>query len=182
MAVSAERVEPRAGERLQPLAKDRPARRVADRVELETRVARTHAVEDTGEHDEKLGIGERVVPPEHLGPDLVELPIAAPLWALSAEHRAAVEELRGRLGLREAALDVRAHDAGRRLRAERQARLVTVDERVHLLLDDIGRLAERAGEELRPLDDGEADLPVAVAQEDGPSGLLDRLPPVALLG
>src|SRR5262249_43057555 len=130
VAVGAEPGEMRRAERTQPLAIYRPAHRITDRVELEMRIPRTHVVEVAGEHHEQLGVDERIVPPEGLDPDLMELAIPSTLRTLATEHRPAIVEARGRIPLREPALEIRAHDPGGRLGAERQRRPVTIDERV----------------------------------------------------
>src|SRR5262249_56982341 len=105
----------------------------------------------------------------------------AALGALAAEHRPAIVQARGGLALREPTLEVCAHDARRRLRAQRERGLVTVDERVHLLLDDVRGIAERAGEELRALDHGKPDLVEAVAPEHDRGGILALAPPPGLV-
>jgi len=182
VAVGTESRQVGAPELAQALAVDGAADAIAHRVELEPRRARAHAGEVAIEHDEQLGVGERVVPPEHLGPDLVELPVAAALRPLAPEHRAAVVEARARVALREAALEVGAHHARGRLGTQREPGLVAVRERVHLLLDDVGGLAERAREELGPLHHRQADLAEPVAREDALGRLLEGPPAPALVG
>src|SRR5213078_2681202 len=113
---------------------------------------------------------------------LVELAVAAALRPLAPEHRPAVEEASARVALREAALEVRAHHAGRRLGTQREPGLVAVRERVHLFLDDVGRLAERAREELRTLHHRQADLAEPVAGEEALGRLLEGAPAPALVG
>src|SRR5881398_4189735 len=97
VAVGTEPRQVGASELPQALAVDGAADAIADRVELEPRRARAHAGEVAVEHDEQLGVGQRVVPPEHLGADLVELAVAAALRPLAPEHRPAVEEARARV-------------------------------------------------------------------------------------
>ena len=85
---------------------------------------------------------------EHLRADLPELAVAALLRALVAELRPDVIELPGPPGLGERVLDVRARDPGRVLGAHRHGAPAAVGERVHLLVDDVGRLADAPHEEL----------------------------------
>src|SRR5439155_2949563 len=101
---------------------------------------------------------------------------------LAPEHRPAVVEARARVTLCEAALEVGAHHARGRLGTQREPGLVAIRERVHLLLDDVGGLAERAREELGPLHHRQADLAEPVAREDALGGLLEGPPAPALVG
>jgi hypothetical protein len=64
-------------------------------------------------------------------------------------------------------LEVGAADRRRPLRAERDALPLAALERVHLLLDDVGRLPDPAGEQLGRLERGRLDAPVSGAGEDG---------------
>jgi hypothetical protein len=110
VAVGAEGGEMRRAERTQPLAIHRAAHRIADGVELEMRLPRPHVSEIAGEHHEQLGVDERIVAPERLDPDLMELAVPAALRTLAAEHRPAIVEPRRRIPLREPALEIGAHD------------------------------------------------------------------------
>jgi hypothetical protein len=63
-------------------------------------------------------------------------------------------------------LDRGAHARRRALGAQRQVLVVElVAPGIHLLLDDVGGLADRAPEELRVLDQRHADVAIAVARE-----------------
>ncbi|MNC35159.1 hypothetical protein D3C75_836320 [compost metagenome] len=115
-----------------------------------------------GQHDQ-LGVDVRTVEVEHFHADLVELAVAALLRALVAEHRADVPQLLWLAAADQAVLLHRAHAGGGAFRAQGQRVAVAVVEGVHLLLDDVGDLADRALEQLGELDDRHADLPVAVA-------------------
>src|SRR5208283_3762733 len=102
--------------------------------------------------------------PDDLSADLEELAIAALLRALAAELRSDVVQLLQRAFFVEAVFDVGAHHASRVLRTQRQrlcllalrSRPVLPGE--HFFGDDVGLFADAAGEELRVLEDGRADL------------------------
>src|SRR6185369_14737703 len=106
--------------------------------------AREVVVEQRDLLDVDGGLGDTVA----LAVDLVELPVAPLLRALAAEHRADEEPLLHALDVA-AVLDVRAHEARRRLGAQREPLLALVLPLVHLLLDDVGRLADAAREQRR---------------------------------
>jgi hypothetical protein len=126
-------------------------------------------------HHDLLGVHVRPLEAERLDVELVELALAALLRALVAEHGA-----RGphphRPVVEEVVLDRRAHDAGRRFRPERQALPVAILENVHLLLDDVGDLADAAHEERRGLDERRADAAIPVLPEDRTARVLEHLP------
>ena len=113
--------------------------------------------------------------------DLVELPVAPLLRPLAAEHGPDVEPLLRSLDVR-AVLDVGAHGPGRALGTEGELLLALVLEDVHLLVDDVRRLADAAGEEGVRLDHRRADLAVAVQREDLAGHPLDLLPAPDLAG
>ena len=106
----------------------------------------------------------------------MELPVAALLRPLVAEHRAHRVQLGRRQRVLEAVLDEGAHHARRRFRPQRDALAALVGEAVHLLLDDVGGFAGALGEQLLALDDRRADLDVAVALAQRARDALDVLP------
>ena len=125
-----------------------------------------------------VDIGLRVA--QRLGIELMELAIAPLLRPLVPEHRSrGPHPLRALIG--QVVLDRRTHDAGSRLGTQRQA-LAVVVEGVHLLFDDIGRVADAADEQRRRLDDRHAEIAVTVLRERLPRGLLDALPKRCLVG
>ena len=95
-----------------------------------------------------LGVDVRTGKAERLDVDLVELAIAALLRPLVPEHRARGPQLQPRAA-QQAVGDRGAHDAGGGLRTQRQAVAAGVGEGVHLLLDDVGELADGALEQRR---------------------------------
>ena len=104
---------------------------------------------------------------ERLGAVLVELAVAALLRPLVAVHRAAVPEAL-RAVVEQAVLDRGAHAGGGAFRAQRELLVVQlVAPGIHLLLDDVGRLADGAAEQRRVLDQRHADGAVAPALQPG---------------
>jgi hypothetical protein len=73
----------------------------------------------------------------------MKLAIAPLLRALVAKHRAEIPQPR-RLPVQQAMLDAGAHDAGGAFGPQAQAVAAEILEGVHLLLDDVGDLADRA--------------------------------------
>ena len=123
-------------------------------------------LEEAPQQRDELGVGGRLGRAEELGADLPELAHAALLRALVAEHRAGVVEL-GELPVAgEAVLERRPNDARGGLRAQRDRAAALVLEGVHLLGDDVGRLADAAREDLGVLEQRRVDRLVAVAREE----------------
>ena len=110
----------------------------------------------------------------------VELAEAAGLRRLVAECRAPPPELHRLRELVHAVLDVGAADRRRRLGPQRDRAAAEVVEGEHLLADDVGRLADRALEELGVLEDRGLDAAVAGAGEDGGRGRVDPRSPHGL--
>ena len=104
-------------------------------------------------HQDHLGVDVRAGKAERLDVELVELAVAALLRPLVAEHRPHRPQAQ-RAVVERVVLDHRAHDAGGGLGAQRELVAVhRVGEGVHLLLDDVGHLAQAAHEQRRRLDD-----------------------------
>ena len=147
---------------------------VTDGVELELGL---HAEpgEVVVEERDLLGVDGRLGDPEGLAADLVELAVAPLLRPLAPEHRAHVEPLLRPLDVG-AVLDEGADGPGGPLRAEAEQLLPLVLEDVHLLVDDVRRLAHAAGEEGVVLDHRRAHLAVAVEREELARDRLHLLP------
>ena len=160
----------------QRVAMSEPLGGVADRIDLQSDIGKAERLPQAREHHDLLGVDVGTREAERLDIDLVELPIAAFLRALVAEHRAAgPDPLRALVD--QVVLDGGAHDAGRRLRAQRQRLAVQlVLERVHLVLDHIRVLADAAHEQRRRFHDGHAHVPIAVLRKHGTRGVLETLP------
>jgi hypothetical protein len=129
-----------------------------------------------GQQHDLLDIDVRAGETQRLHVELVKLAITPLLRALVAEHRTAgPHPLRPLVA--EVVFDRRADDARGRFRTQRQPFAVElVLERVHLLLDDVGVLADATHEQRGGLDDRNADVAVAVLREHAPRGVLEMLP------
>ena len=175
-AVLAERIDTLFEKRYQGGAIGRTALGAAQGVDLQLRLVQPDLAEELHQHVQHLGIGQRVVHTGDLGADLVKLAVAPLLGALVAEHGAQVVHLCHRVLGIELVLDEGPHDPGRPFGPQGDGILALVDERVHLLLDDVGGIADGAAEQFGLLHDRHADLGKTVQFEDPPRGLLDVLP------
>src|SRR6185503_14082663 len=125
---------------------------VAEGVELERHaLAYPQLLQQLVPEAQDFYIGLRLGGADDLGVELVELAEAALLRPLVAEGRAMGGELERRM-LLPAFGEIGAADAGGELGPERDRIPAAVLERVHLLGDDVGGLADRAREYLRLLD------------------------------
>ena len=79
-------------------------------------------------------------------------------------------------------LNIGAANGCRGLGPKGQHFLLAVVEGVHLLLDDVGILADAAGEELRFFHDRDADLPETEIFKQGDGGTFDELPQLGFTG
>ena len=164
----------RAQVRLQLLAIGGARLRGAERAESQPHVSDAERLQQLGEQQDRLRVDGRVRGSDRLGPDLPELALTPRLRALVAEERRQVPELHRLRQLLHAVLEVGAADRRGPLRAQRQRAAAAVLERVHLLLDDVGRGADPPREQLGRLERGRLDLPIAGRAEDPARGLLDR--------
>ena len=164
-AVLVQRIRMRAQPLLQLVTVGGARRGAAQRVDLQ-RHGPQHAggLQQVAGDGDDLDIRQRAGGAEILHADLVELPIAAGLRPLVAEHRAGVPEPALRIA-QQAAVDAQAHRARGALRAQAHRVLVAVDKGKHLLLDNVRGLAHTAGEELGRLQHRHAHLGVAIAQQ-----------------
>jgi hypothetical protein len=113
------------------------------------------------QQQDHLGVERRVLRADRLGADLRELPVAPLLRALLAEERPDIPELHGLRVLVHPGLDVRASDRRRPLRPQRERASALVLEGEHLLLDDVGGIADRPAEDFGRFEDRRLDLLVA---------------------
>ena len=150
-------------------------------MKLET-VGQAEGAEEVHQHGDHLGIERRVRLAEGLDIGLMELPVAAGLRALVPEHRSHRVQPDGlRLDV-ESMLDIGAQHARRRLGPKRERIPAPVLERVHLLLDDVRLVADPSREQLGALEEGHADLAIAIRFEDPAGRRLDTLPARSLRG
>ena len=147
----------------------------ADRVELERDARDPELLPKARRERDELGVDLGLGEAERLDAELVKLPVATLLRLLAPEHRAAAPEFL-LLVVQQAVAERRAHDASGRLGPQRHALAVAVVERVHLLRDDVGELADRAAEELRALEHRQANALITVGREELRGRALDALP------
>src|SRR5690606_32546230 len=125
----------------------------------------------------QLGVDRRPGVAENLDVPLAELAVAARLGPVVAEHRPDQGQAKWPGPDVHAVLQVRADDAGGRLRTQRPLRSLLVaapgpGDAEHLLLDRVARLAEAAGEELDALEQRDLDpLERVAAREVAGDGL-----------
>jgi hypothetical protein len=79
-------------------------------------------------------------------------------------------------------LEIGATDRGRALRPERQLIVTTVEERVHLFLDDVGALTDGADEDRRAFEDWGIDTAIVEPACDFTSGVPDPIPIRLIVG
>ena len=160
---------------------------VADRVDVGDHVANAALGVEALPQLDDLGVDHRSGIADRLDIPLHELPEAACLWTVVAEHRAdQPHALRPRSHVH-AVLQVGAHDPRRRLRAECPlCPLLLAAGRAadpeHLLLDRVGRLAQTAAEELDPLEERRLDAVEGVPRAQVAGDPLDPAPGGAILG
>src|SRR5690606_34079626 len=109
--------------------------------------------ENRGAGNDVLGVDVRSGVAEGFDVELMKLAKTSSLRLLVAKHRTRAPDAL-LLIVQEAVRDHRAHDAGSRLRTQRQRVATRILEREHLLLHDVRELADRAFEKRRVLDDG----------------------------
>jgi hypothetical protein len=171
-----------AQEGLEELAVAQPRLGAAERAEPQADLLDPQLVEQRGEQRDGLGVDRRVVGADRLGAHLPELPEAAGLRALLAEEARQVPELHRLRQLVHAVLHVGARDRRGALGAQRDRAPTAVVEGVHLLLHDVGGLADAPREELRGFERRRLDAPVPGALEHALGGIRHALAPGLLLG
>src|SRR6266404_1224940 len=105
----------------------------------------------------------------------MELAVASRLRAFAPEHRTHAPDAQAALAQQSVRNDG-ADDAGGRFGAQRDVVFALIDEAEHLLLDDVGEVADRALEQLRLLDHGNAEFFVTVTREHLARDALQVLP------
>src|SRR5688572_10474074 len=109
------------------------------------------------------------------------LTVASLLRTLVTEHRTHAPQFQARTA-QQAVRDDRSHDARGRFGPQRQLIAALIGEGIHLLLHDVGVLADRALEEIRALYERHADFLVAVCSEQLAGRALQMLPRADLRG
>ena len=134
------------------------AGRAADRVYLERQVLDSEESEYFGGEGDYLGIGGGSRSAEDLNAELVELPVSAGLRLLVAIARGYIAGLLRQGLVEKPVLQECARSARSALGSERYRTSALVEESIHLLLHDIGGVADAAGKQLRMLEHGSANL------------------------
>ena len=150
--------------------------RVSERVQLHPDALQPHRAEELHREVDELGLLRRRGDAVGLGAHLPELAVATGLHPLVPEHRAEVPPARHRLALGDRVLDVGPDARRGPFRTEREAATRLVLEGVHLLADDVGRLAHAPDEERGVLHHRGAGLLVPEPPEGLAHGGLERVP------
>src|SRR5258708_121093 len=149
--------------------------RRSQRIDQELRAGQSETPQQARGQENDFGVDIRSFESECLRIDLMELAVASRLRPFAPEHRTHAPDAQAPLAQHSVRNDG-ADDAGGRLGAQRDVILALVDEAEHLLLDDIGKVADRALEQLRLLDHGNAEFFVTVTREDLSRDALQVLP------
>ena len=110
----------------------------------------------------------------------MELPLSAFLRSLVAKHGPRVPKLLW--GGDEVMLHRRTNTSGRAFRTQGQAVVVSIVERIHLFLNNIGDLSDRASKQSGRFDNRQANFAVTVGLEDGCQSGIYMLPPRGIIG
>ena len=150
-----------------------PAVGIAESVQLERRPCGNAELLQNGRAErDDLDIADRFRDAKQLHPDLMELAQPSLLRPLVAEHRASIEVFERHV-LGKTARNYGARHPRGSFRAKRHLGAAPISEGVHFLRDDVRRVAERALEDLRKLEDRRCHLVVAVTAGDRPRGIRD---------
>ncbi len=153
----------------------------SQRIDQQLRAGQPETPQQACGQQDDFRIHIRPLEPERLRIDLMKLTVASGLRPFAPEHRSHAPDPQAPLA-QHAVRDDRTHDASGRLRAQRDVVLALIDEAEHLLLDDVGKVADRAFEQLRLLDDGDPKFLIAVAGENFACDALQVLPGCDLRG
>src|SRR5207244_5295167 len=156
--------------------------RIANRIQMQSDAVEPETAPQTRQHDDLLHVDVRAGEAQGLDVILMKLAVASLLRTLVAQHRTRHPYTLWAL-VGEVVLDRSAHDAGGRLGTQGEALAVQpVLESVHLVLDDVGDLANGAHEQRRRFDDGRAHIAVAILREHFPDGVVEALPQRRVVG
>src|ERR1700693_1515984 len=153
---------------------------VADRVELQVKVAQAQLTKPCGTELDDLSVKRGARRADGFDVELEKLPVAALLRAVVSKHRSDEEEARRLRALVQTGLEISADDSGGRLGSERGVPSPTIVEAIQLFGDGIG-VSSDALDQFRMLDDRRHDLLVAEAPCDARRRRLDGAPERTLL-
>ncbi|MPN60104.1 hypothetical protein SDC9_207829 [bioreactor metagenome] len=100
-------------------------------------------MKQTADHQQHLGINQRVRSTGHFGTDLMELTVTAFLWTLMAKHGAHIVEFVDAIQGIQFMFDQCPHHAGRSFRPQGQTAAPLVRKGIHLLFNNIGGITNR---------------------------------------
>ena len=140
-------------------------------IDLEGQILEAQGVQKAQQHADEVGVGIGAVRTEAFAVDLVELPHAPFLRAFIAEHGPGGEEAAYRFPVGEAAFDIGAHDARRRLWPQGQRPALAVGKGIHFFLHHIGFFTNGALKKLGKFHNGRAQFHKAVPAENIPAGI-----------
>src|SRR5579863_4017493 len=163
----------------QRIAIRRPALVVADRVDVEHRIADPIPAHKLPRERDHLQVCFGTRKPETLDAELVRLPVAPFLRALVAKDRSDVIQPQ-RPERKKAAFQGGPDHRRRPFRAKRQTTAGAVVEGVHLFFHDVGLRADTSDEELGRLEDRRANLAVAKTLREKMYPRFERVPPPRL--
>ena len=142
-----------------------PAVSASESIQLGLVTNQAEFIKQVSGNTDNLCVEQRVRSAEGLDAELVELPLAALLRPLVAEHRAGVEPLLEWLGLVDLVLEV-GPDHGRGAFRTKTVGLGPALEREHSLFHNVRRLTDVVEKDLHVLENGESNLGVSVPGED----------------
>src|SRR3984957_6408098 len=155
--------------------------RGSQRIDQQFRARQAETPQQAGGQQNDFGIDIRSLESECFCVDLMKLAVAPRLRPFAPEHRTHAPHPQAALA-QHAVRDDCPYDAGGRFGAQRDVILALIDEAEHLLLDDIGKIADRALEQLRLLDHRDAEFLVTVSGKYLSRDALQVLPGCDLRG
>ena len=157
----------------------RAAGRAADGIDPQRDALDAELRQDLIRQRDDLGVRHGIGRAGHLHAELVELAQASLLRTLVTEAGEDVAHAQRQRLIEQAVLEDGADGAGRALGAEREGALLREDG-IHLLLHDIGRLADAAGEKAGLFKGRDADLGEAVLLRRAAQERLEHRPALAV--
>ncbi len=157
------------------LAVGRARGRGPQRIDQKLGAAESEPPQQARREQYEFRVDIRAFEAECFGIDLMELPVAPGLRPLAPEHRTHAPDSQTPLA-QHAVGNHGADDACGRLRAQGDMVLALIDETEHLLLDDVGEVADRTLEQLCLLDHRNAEFLVPIRRKHLAGDALQVLP------
>ena len=145
-------------------AVSQPLGGLAQAVELKAHIIEAQFLPKRIGQEDQFSINLSTGKTQHLGANLVKLPVTATLRALVAKHRPHVIQTFATF-IKHVVLDHGAHHAGRALGPQSELLAIqAVLEGIHFLLDDVCDLTQAAHKQGGGLDDGRTDVAVGITR------------------